>query len=364
MNKLNWTYDIETLPNFFCAVFKNGNDIRIFEISARRNDYEVLYMFLRTEVNSLRGYNNLNFDSQIIEYLWSVERTAEELSKYASFVIEQEYPPVREKELKIPNIDIFRILHLDNKNRMVGLKWCQFMIDWHNIEDMPFYRAVESNQEADEIIQYCINDVKSTEALFEKYKQELELRVALTLKYNINFINASNSKIGSDLCLNLYCEKTGFDKYNIKNLRTYRDSIIFNDIIFPYIKFESAEFTELLNWFKNQKINLKDPDLKFEKSFVYKGFQFDYGLGGIHGSISKQIVTVADDEIIIDADVASLYPSIAVVNGLYPEHLGPEFSEVYGNDIVAVRLAEKAKPDGNKAIIAGLKEAANSVYGC
>ena len=60
----------------------------------------------------------------------------------------------------------------------------------------------------------------------------------------------------------------------------------------------------------------------------------------------------------------ALYPSIAVVNKLYPEHLGTEFAEVYDKDIVSVRLAEKAKKDGDQIIVAGYKEAANSVYGC
>lgn len=355
-----WVYDLETLPNFFCAVFKSGNDIRVFEISSRRNDYEVLYMFLRTEVEALKGYNNLHFDSQIIEYLWNTERTPREISEYADFIINSEFPPVSEKKLKIFNLDIFKILHLDNKNRRVGLKWCQYMIDWHNIEDMPFYREVESNREADEIIEYCKNDVLSTEHLFNINRKELQLRIDLSDKYKINLLNASNSKIGSELMLNLYCKKTGLDPYNVRGLRTERSKIYLKDIIFPYIKFDSNEFSGLLAWFKDRVV--KDYD-KIEKSFIYKGFQFDYGLGGIHGSVQNKIITIEDDELLIDADVASLYPSIAVVNGLYPEHLGPEFAEIYNKDIVAVRLAEKSKPDGNKTIIAGLKEAANSVYG-
>jgi len=44
--------------------------------------------------------------------------------------------------------------------------------------------------------------------------------------------------------------------------------------------------------------------------------------------------------------------------------LGPEFAQVYDEDIVSVRLAEKAKgKEGDQIIVAGFKEAANSVYG-
>lgn len=49
---------------------------------------------------------------------------------------------------------------------------------------------------------------------------------------------------------------------------------------------------------------------------------------------------------------------------MYPEHLGPEFYNVYKHDIVDVRLAEKAKKDkGDKSIIEGFKESANASYG-
>lgn len=360
MLKKVWTYDLETLPNFFCAVFKSGDEIRVFEISIRRNDYEILYMFLRTEVEALKGYNNLHFDSQIIEYIWDKEKTAEEICEFANKVINAEFPLFNEHSLKIFNLDIFKILHLDNKNRRVGLKWCQYMIDWDNIEDMPFYRAVESEAEANQIIEYCKNDVYSTEHLFNINKKELQLRIDLGAKYKMNFLNASDSKIGSELMLKLYCEQTGRNPYEVRRLRTERSIIRLKEIIFPYIKFDSDEFSGLLAWFKDRVI--KDNE-KIEKSFIYKGFQFDYGLGGIHGSVQNRIVTIEDDELLIDADVASLYPSIAVVNNLYPEHLGIEFAEVYNNNIVSVRLAEKNKPNGDKTIIAALKSASNSVYG-
>ena len=38
MAKRNYIYDIETYPNFFCAIFKSGSVIHTFEISERKND--------------------------------------------------------------------------------------------------------------------------------------------------------------------------------------------------------------------------------------------------------------------------------------------------------------------------------------
>lgn len=55
-----------------------------------------------------------------------------------------------------------------------------------------------------------------------------------------------------------------------------------------------------------------------------------------------------------------MYPSIAIVNELYPEHLGIEFCELY-EGIVKQRLA--AKKSGDTVMADGLKLSANSVYG-
>lgn len=57
---------------------------------------------------------------------------------------------------------------------------------------------------------------------------------------------------------------------------------------------------------------------------------------------------------------ASLYPSLAIANNLYPEHLGEEFVRVYENGIVKPRL--EAKKNGDKIMDSGFKLSANSVF--
>lgn len=203
----------------------------------------------------------------------------------------------------------------------------------------------------------------ATKVLYEKSLKEIELRKELTKLYGINFINSSNSRIGSELCLKLYCDATGRYKSDVRSQRTIRKHVNVEEIIFPYITFKSNEFNNVLSKFKSLTVSSAKGEIEFTQ--IYKGFQFDYGAGGIHGSISNEIVSATEEYKIIDVDVASLYPSIAIANKLYPEHLGEEFYQIYHHDIVAVRLAEKAKKDkGNKAIVDGFKEAANAVYGC
>jgi len=88
------------------------------------------------------------------------------------------------------------------------------------------------------------------------------------------------------------------------------------------------------------------------------GFRFDFGTGGIHGSIESTVVCADDDNIIVDADVASMYPNIAIANRVYPEHLSEKFCDIY-NDVYEQR---KSYPKGS-AENAMLKLALNGVYG-
>jgi hypothetical protein len=88
------------------------------------------------------------------------------------------------------------------------------------------------------------------------------------------------------------------------------------------------------------------------------GFRFDFGTGGIHGSLENTIVHEDDQYMIIDADVASMYPNIAIANRVYPEHLSEKFCDIY-EDVYNQRKSY-AKGTAENAM---LKLALNGVYG-
>lgn len=91
---------------------------------------------------------------------------------------------------------------------------------------------------------------------------------------------------------------------------------------------------------------------------IVDGFRFDFGTGGIHGSLENTIVREDDTHIIIDADVASMYPNIAIANRVYPEHLSEKFCDIY-EDVYNQRKSY-AKGTAENAM---LKLALNGVYG-
>jgi hypothetical protein len=382
MDKTHWIMDWETLSNCSVVCFEDykKEDTLTFAICDLRNDFPALIQFLKRNIELEErhiSFNGLNFDSQITEFILKNESILREMSGSdigrAIYAQAQEtigrsnngeFLEWYENKLSIKQLDLYRIHHWDNVNRRSSLKYIQYSMDWPNLLDMPIEhtKEIKTLEELDIIIEYCKNDVKSTKQILNLSKTQINLRNVIAKKYDIPCRSYSNTKIGSELLLKLYCQKTGRKDYEVRKYRTFRESIKMKDVLFPYLKFKSFDFQDFLKKLEPKIITNTKGDFKYHMTFM--GSKFEYGSGGIHQCIDPGIYLSNDEFIIMDLDVASLYPSIAIVNEMYPAHLGREFYDVYKNDIVGVRLAEKAKgKDGDKAIIEGFKEAANASYG-
>jgi hypothetical protein len=91
---------------------------------------------------------------------------------------------------------------------------------------------------------------------------------------------------------------------------------------------------------------------------VVDNFRFDFGTGGIHGSITSSVVESDNYYELVDADVASMYPNIAISNKVFPHHLSDKFCTIY-EDVYNQRKSY-AKDTAENAM---LKLALNGVYG-
>lgn len=370
LNKV-YVYDIETLSNCFTytALDKDSDELIQFVIWKNRNDIIPFLQHL-TLCRGMIGFNNINFDYPVIHYIiqernklvqMDGDKIAKLIYKKAQSIISQEYSAIKDEDVFVPQLDLFRIWHYDNKARMTSLKKLEIALNFPNVQDMPYSHEhkVTKESEIQEILDYNLNDVEATKLFYTKTLDKLELRKGLMKKYGLNCLNYPDSKIGEQLMLKLYCQATNQSEEVIKRKRTNRTLFKFSQCIPPYIKFSTPEFNELLKYLKSIEVTeLKE---SFKYSFEYKGFVFDLGTGGIHGCVKAGVYQSTDNQIIIDADVASLYPSLAITLNLYPEHLGSEFAEIYEKGIVAPRL--EAKKNGDKVMADGFKLSANSVYG-
>ncbi len=375
-DRRSWCMDIETLFSCFTytAINIDTEEIVKFVIHKDRNDLEALIDHLGNCKGQI-GFNNQNFDYPVLHFIlencridkWvddSNEEIISQIYREAQRLINNHSPfgnSIRYKDVLIPQLDLFLVWHYNNKARMTSLKSLEISMNYPNVMDMPIEHTKEdiTLEEVDDILEYNLNDVLATYEFYKKSIEKINLRKSLIKQYGIPCLNYSDSKIGESLILKLYCDKVGANPYEVKKLRSNRLKIALNEIILPYIKFDSKEFNDLLTNFKSKVIT--ETKGSISESVIYKGFIYDYGSGGIHGCIKPGIYISDNKSVIIDADVGSLYPNLAIKNGFYIEHLGKEFIQIYDEDIVQKRL--KAKKEGNNAISDALKLSANSVYG-
>ena len=285
-----------------------------------------------------------------------------------------EFSEIADKNKFIQQIDLYKIHHLNNKARICSLKQLEVYMRMENVEEMPFNHTHWcSEEDIKSILLYNLNDVKATTLFFfitigktdnpvYKGKDKISLRLNLNKKYKLGCLNFPDVKIGEQLILKLYCDKTGSRKWDIKQLKSPRSNINLKDCVPKWASFKTREFNQLLN-----KINstiISNTKGEFNESVIFHNIKMEYGTGGLHSNADPGIYKSDDEWCIYDQDVGSLYPSLAVTLGLYPEHLGKIFTEIY-NEIVSTRLKEKKKPkkERDMVIMEGFKLAANGIYG-
>lgn len=339
----HWVMDYETLPNCFIAVFEHYTEDkrRVFAIHKKtpRAQFDELVAFLNSNVEKNEwhiSYNGLAFDSQLTQHIllnyenWthlSNEEIARLLYAYAQYIIsgqEERQVDYPEWKLFVNQIDLFKLNHWDNAAKRSGLKWIQYSMDWDNVEDMPIHHTTEidSIEQLQTIIKYCINDVKSTKKIYEASKEQIALRKSLSEEYKLNLFSASETKISKELFAHFLSKKTGISKYELKKMKTIRPVVYLGECIFSYISFESTEFKELLEFFKGKVI--KETKGSINHMVHYKGIDIYYGLGGLHGARDSGIYEATEGYTIMTSDVASFYPNLAIRNKLSPGHIPQE----------------------------------------
>lgn len=373
-------YDIEALSNCFTVTFVNVVDDSTwqFVIHDLWDDREAFFEFLELKFKYI-GFNCLDFDYPIIHWIIlnrsllrrvPPDRAARMIYAQAQEVIAKrdngEWAAIAPWKVMIPQLDVYRVHHFDNKAKHASLKWIQIALKWPNVQDMPLHHTYEVRtlDEIHMILEYNLNDVLSTKALYlyDQTRKLIDMRKGLKVKYGIEVLNANNPKVGAEIILKFIAEKKGMEVREVKKLRTHRTSVALMECILPDIKFKSKQFDQIhramlakvLTDFANEQ-KLKG---KFKMSTVFHGMKYAFGLGGLHGCLKSTIWRSDDEYDIVSCDVTSYYPRLAVENNWYPAHMGPEFVFAYDKAFKERKLYKKKTPENE-----GLKLGLNGTFG-
>lgn len=401
-------YDIECYPNIFtCVIYSpSKHNYFVFEVSERKNEFSKLMATIRSLGQKgvrMVGFNNVAFDYPVLHCLlnlysynpsadWkTVVKTA---AKKTKDIIEAPHF-ARFSHIIWPNkqvckqMDLFMIHHFDNVAKQTSLKLLQFNMRSDSIEELPFdpKHPVPVDQ-FDKLLEYNKHDVQETYRFYLKSMDRIMLREKLSVAYDHDFTNANDTKIGKTIFQLQLEKKFGSEICFIqtpegrKPKQTKRTTIKIADIIFWYINFTRPEFSAVQDWLCRQVLKGKTKDVftglesnelgslephiakhkvkgKIKNlNCVVDGFQFDFGTGGIHGCIPPATVQSDEKKVIVDLDVTSFYPSLAIKNEVFPHHLGKGFCDIYAA-LKQQRTSYKKGTPENEA----LKLALNGVYG-
>jgi len=340
----HWVMDYETLANCFTGVFEHykTQETEIFVIHDLQNDLPKFINFLENNIKNKEwhiSYNGLAFDGQVTHYildnhfLWKDligSEIASIIYRYAQRCItmsnNKEFSDYPQWKMKIAQIDIFKMHHWDNPAKRSSLKWIQYSMDWENILDMPIHHEtlINTQEEIDIILEYCINDVKSTKEIFNRAKSQIKLRKELTDTYGINLYSASEPRISKELFGYYLSEKLNIPKRDLKQMRSSRGTIKIKDIILPYVKFTSPEMNMILDRFKSIEVDALNLKGSFKYKVLYKNVSTHFGTGGVHGAARKGVYEPTEDTMIMSSDVTSYYPNLAIKNKWSPGHFPKE----------------------------------------
>ena len=366
-------YDIETYPNVFTLAAEHADAPFkwSFEISPWRDDSRELVdwcQWLASRNAQMVGFNNVSFDYPVLHTLLQMGKTtasilyekamsiiqAQDSNRFASIV----YPSDR----YVDQIDLFKIAHFDNKARGTSLKALEFVMKMDNIEDLPFPVGTHLTQEQIVILKkYNAHDVTATKMFYHKMLEQIEFRAQLTEKHGRDFMNHNDVKIGKEI-FQMELERVGVQCYKYgptgrEPMQTKRASITLAECIPSFIHFENSEFNRIKDYLSS-KIITETKGVFNELVANVSGLSFVFGTGGLHASVDNEVFEADADYMILDVDVTSLYPSIAIEQGYYPEHLGPTFVDIY-RKLREQRVSYKKGTAEN----AMLKLALNGTYG-
>lgn len=349
MNKPIYVYDIETYPNIFTFIFRpvqEETEYKVFEISSRRDNRKELISFLDQEMVQV-GYNNLFFDYPVLHYLLEhPNATLKQLYQEVQAIINSEFSRVAPWNVKIQQIDLLKIWHYDNRARMTSLKWLEFSLRWHKVQDLPYPPGTEiPESEFDNLISYNKNDVDFTYFFLGKTIEPINFRHQMTAQLSHDVMNYSDVKIGYYINQITYAKNSGREYREFKDEKTYREVFKASELIPEWASFRTPAFIAFLDQLRSMEFRLDDD---FELNPTLGGVIFNVKKGGLHSQDPARIIECRDGWYLKEADVGSMYPKSIIEGNLYPEHLGPSWrlgiKQLYDERVHELKPAMKKHP--------------------
>lgn len=351
-------YDIEVYAYDWIVVARRPEDGSPHKVI--HNDNYALREWINNVPDIIGGFNNKHYDDYIILTM-ILGGSNIEVKRHNDFIINEkrkpwEFPFIQYKKRPFKSFD----LRDDIADDGVSLKSIEGNLRRKILESsVPFDidRSL-TPEELQEVIEYCKWDVDSTVALYwERKENYLDAKVMAGEMYGIDPIDAlgyTNARLSAEALEATYTERDDERDYVVPERlpidRIPKEVLDF----FMQIRDKSIPDAKLFGAGKGRKGMTLDIWLRCSGGEC----PVTYAWGGVHGAKPCVTIEETEDRVIINQDVASLYPN-SMINFGYTSRSMKD-PDAY-RKLVERRLGYKHAGDKKKAN--SLKLIINTVYG-
>ena len=359
-----FVFDIECYCNYFLIAFTSlvSGKVIYFERTANHDfNRDKLQWIVNTFC--LVSFNGWNYDIPILSMALAGKTNAQLKAATNEIIVNGTRPSdvlrsYKVKSIKPNHIDLIEVAPLRASLKIYGGR-----LHAPRMQDLPFHPETMLSPEQMAIVRwYCVNDLTNTAILHESLKEQLDLRESMGREYKMDLRSKSDAQIAEAVIAE--------EIERLNGARAQRP-VIEPGTRYKYktphfIKYQSPLMNWALDVVRNANFivsedgNVGMPEELKALRLEMAGAVYRMGIGGLHSSEQCAAHYADANTLLIDRDVTSYYPYIILNQGLYPQHLGPNFLRVY-RTLVERRIA--AKHAGNKVIADSLKITINGSFG-
>lgn len=364
VTKERLVYDIECYPNYFLIAFQSLASGKVVDFELRPGgQLDVAKLRWIMENFLTIGFNSWDYDVPLTALAIAGKSCSQLFSATERIILQGERSgnvlrSFKVKKLNIDHIDLIEVAPL-----RASLKIYAGRLHTRRMQDLPFVPGTILSPEQQAIVRwYCVNDLNSTALLYNELKEPIALREAMSREYDVDLRSKSDAQVAEAVIAH--------EIWKLNGHRPQRPQIepgtAFKYNIPSFIQYTSPTMQWVLDrvrqtWFyvgADGAVGMPQElaDLKIP---IAQGV-YRMGIGGLHSSESAVVRRAGPGVELRDVDVESYYPAIILNQGLFPQHLGTAFLQVYGQ-LVARRLT--AKHTGDKATASSLKITINGSFG-
>jgi len=272
--------------------------------------------------------------------------------------------PYKYWELSCPSMDLFKMWHFDRS--FVSLKQLEFFTRQRGIHDLPYPHDSDlSPKKIEDLIKYNIKDVEFTCEMYDRSEGRIKDRHEVYRETRDAYVyNRSDTSLAEFEFTKAVADELQLTPAELKKIpKASYPKIEVKDLLFDYYDFKSKEAKYIYEDFKSLTLKKTKGEFilkqAFEREIEYHDATFNYGLGGAHYCVSPGDYQSSDSVMIVDIDVSSFYPNLAIQNNVNMSHLpGDSFIKTY-KEKYELRKTYPKDTSMNKR----LKLQLNSIYG-